>query len=124
MEDREEQGGPGGMPEKLVPQPRSIGRSFDESGDVGDHETAVDSYPRHSEVRMQSGKRVVGDLGARGGNGANESGFSGIGQTEQSDVGKHFQLELERAMLAGLAGSRLSRRAVAARFQLVFSLPP
>src|SRR5437773_8071131 len=112
------------MPEELVPQAGTFGCSFDEPGDVGDHEASIDPGTNHSEMRMQGSRRVVGNLGAGSRDGANERGFSGIGKSQQSDIGKHFQLELERTMLAGLAGSRFSGRAVGARFEIDIAEAP
>src|SRR3989449_7316614 len=112
------------MPEKLVPQARAFGCSFDEPGDIGDHEAAIDPDTNHPEIRMQGGERVVGNFGAGSGDGANEGGLSGIGKSQQSNIGKHLQLELEPAMLAGLAGSRFSWRAVGARFEIDIAEAP
>jgi len=73
---------------------------------------------------MQGGERVVGDLGTGRGDGANEGGFAGIGKSEQSNIGKHLQLELERAMLAGFPGRRFAGRAVGARFEIDIAEAP
>src|SRR5207245_5294439 len=112
------------VPEKLVPQARAFGSSFDEPGNIGDHKAAIDPDTNHPEMRMQCGERVVCNLGAGSGDGANEGGFSGVGKSQQSNIGKHLQLELERAMLAGLAGCRFSGRAVGARFEIDIAEAP
>src|SRR5258708_26720553 len=69
-------------------------------------------------MRMQGGKRIVGDLGASRGDGANEGGFAGIRKSKQSNIGKYLQLELESAMLAGFPGRCFTGRAVGARFEI------
>jgi len=51
------------VPEKLVPQARAFGSSFDEPGDIGDHKAAIDPDTNHPEMRMQGGERVVCNLG-------------------------------------------------------------
>src|SRR5205823_4159848 len=106
------------VPEELVPQAGTFGRSFDEPRDIRDYEAAVDPGANHSEMRMQGGKRVVGNLRAGSRDRANEGGFPGIGKSQQSNIGKHLQLELESPMLTGLAESRFSGRAVGARFEI------
>ncbi len=124
IDDVQEQPRTREVPKELVPQARTFGCSFDEPRDVGDHEAAIDPGTNHSEMRMQGGKRVVGNLGAGSRDGANEGGFSGIGKSQQSNIGKHFQLEPEGPMLAGLTGSRSSGRAVGARFEIDIAEAP
>src|SRR5258708_11164364 len=112
------------VPEKLVPQPGTFRCSFDKPRNVGDHEAAIDSDTNHPEMRMQGGKRIVGDLGAGRGDGANEGGFAGIRKSKKSNIGKHLQLELEPAMLAGFSGRCFTGRAVGARFEIDASETP
>ena len=101
-----------------MPQARALGGAFDESGNVGHHETAALADAHHAQMRMQRGKRIVRHLGTRIRHGAQQSRLAGIGHAEQTDVGEHLQLERERTALAGLARRRAPRAAIGARLEM------
>src|SRR5690606_17411043 len=97
---------------ELRAQAGAIGRALDQAGDVGDHEAAVRLDADHAQVRIERGERIVGHLRGRGRDGADEGALAGIGETQQADVGQQLQLQLQAALLPGLARRGLARRAV------------
>jgi hypothetical protein len=104
--------------QELQPEPRPLGRALDQPRYVGQHEAAVDVHPYHAERRHERGERIVGNLGARGGNSADQGGFSGVRHAKQPNVGKELQLELQAPVLAFGAARELARRAVHARLEV------
>jgi hypothetical protein len=44
-------------------KPCTFGRAFDQTGDVGDDEAAIEICANDTQLRMQRGERIVGDLG-------------------------------------------------------------
>ena len=82
------------MAQKLVAQTGAFGRAFDQTGHVGDDKTLLGGHAHHAQIRVQGGERVVGDLGAGVGDGADQGGFTGVGHAQQSDIGQHFEFEL------------------------------
>jgi len=57
-------------------------RAFDEAGHIGDDvgfQIRLLAYGDHAKVGFESGERVVGDLGPRGGDAGDERGLAGVG---------------------------------------------
>jgi hypothetical protein len=111
------------MPQELMPEAGAFSGAFDEAGDVGDDEALAFRRAHDAQLRRECRERVVGNLRARGGNGANQRGLAGVGQAEQADVGQHLELEMQAPLLARFAGRRLARRAVRARFEVQVAKP-
>ncbi|OPZ01076.1 MAG: hypothetical protein BWZ09_02808 [Alphaproteobacteria bacterium ADurb.BinA305] len=101
--------------EETDAEARAFRGALDQPGNVGDHEAAVLPHAHHAEVRHQRREGVVGDLGFRGRDRADESRLARIGHAEQAHVGQYLQLETQRARLALGARGALARRAVGAR---------
>jgi pSer/pThr/pTyr-binding forkhead associated (FHA) protein len=76
--------------------------ALDQAGNVG-HDEGVIASLHHAEVRLEGGKRVVGDFGSGGGQARNESRFASIGKAHQADVGQQLQLQFNLENLARLA---------------------
>jgi hypothetical protein len=90
----------------------ALRRSFNDSGDVGDHEAAECFDADHAQVRVQRGERVVRHLRRGRGHGAHEGALARVREAEQADVGEQLQLQPDVALLALGAGGGLARRAV------------
>ena len=86
-------------------------RPLDEAGHVGDHE-ALAAPAHHAQVGRERGEGVVGDLGARPGDAADQRGLAGVGVADDAHVGQQLQLELEVLLLPLCAGLREARRLV------------
>ncbi len=106
------------MPKELVTQPRALGRAFDQAGNISHDEAAVVIHAHHAKLRMQCRERIVRDLRPCGGDGADQTRFSGVWHTEQADVGEHFEFKLQLLALAEFARCRLARRAIGARLEV------
>ena len=94
------------MAQELVAETGTLGSAFDQSRNVGDDEAASFVGAHDAELRRERRERIVGDLGPRGRNRADQRRLAGVGQAEQADVGEHAQLELHAQLLALLAGRR------------------
>ena len=80
--------------------------SFDEARHVGYGEgTLVGSVTdlNDSEVGLEGGEGVVGDLGLGGGEARNERGFTDVGKSDEACVGEEAELEAEVFGFAGTA---------------------
>ena len=91
---------------------RSIRRAFDQARYVGHDETFFGIDTNDAEVRVQRGKRVVGDLRAGGGDGADQRALAGVGQAKQADVGQHAQFEADFELFTLFAIGFLARGAI------------
>ena len=60
----------------------------------------------HAEVRDERREGVVGHLGPRARDGADEGALADVGEAEQAHVGEHLELEAELLLLARLARAR------------------
>ena len=90
--------------QELVAEARAFGGAFDQSRNVGDDEAASFVGAHDAELRRERRERIVGDLGPRRRDRADQRRLAGVGQAEQADVGEHLELELQRA------AARLARR--------------
>src|SRR5262249_51007244 len=106
------------MTQKPMTEAGTLGGALDQTGNVRDHEAAIDVGPYHPELWMQRRKGIVCHLGARGGNGTDQGGLTGVWQAEEPDIGKDFQFQLEPPPRAGPAPSELTRRAIHARLEV------
>ena len=108
---------PFNVPQKFVPQTNAFVGPFDQAGNVGHDERAIEIDLHAAQVRMFCGKRIGSDFGPRARKTAQQRALAGIRFANQSDVGNHFQLEPQSARLAGFAGCILTRRAVGGRLE-------
>src|SRR5579872_3434836 len=109
------------MLEEADSKPGAVGRPLDHAGDVRHHEAAMPSDIHHPQVGMQRGEGVIGHFRACSRYRPDQSRFARIRQSQQSNVGNEFELQLECPLLSGQAGSKLPGRTVGARFELLVS---
>ena len=87
-------------------EPGAFMRSFDQSGNVGDHESAararcgVGIGGNHAEMRLERRERIRGNFRPRRGNARDQRGFSGIREADEPHVREQFQFETQMALLA------------------------
>ena len=105
------------MLEKTDAEAGTLRRTLDQAGHVGDHEAAIGRHLDHTEMRMERGERIVGHLGPRRRNRADEGRLAGVRQTHQSHIGEQPELEIEIAALSRLPGGGLTRRPVGAALE-------
>jgi len=108
--------GPGDVPEEPQPQAAPLVGALDQPGDVRHHEPVLD-VARHTEVRLERGERVGGDLGPGRRETGQQGRLPGIRQSDQRHVGDHPELEVEGALLPRLAPLSAARHPVAARYE-------
>ena len=84
--------------EELVPQPRPLGRAFDQPRDVGDHRLAILAFDR-PQHRRERRERVVGHLRRRPRQPPQQRGLARVRQPDQPDVGQQFQPQLDPVRL-------------------------
>src|SRR5262245_5996726 len=89
--------------------------ALDQTGNVGDHERLVVIVGDDSEIRLEGGKRVVGDLGPCRGDARDQGGLSGVRKANQSYIGEKLQLQskvflIARQSVLGAAGRAVYRR--------------
>src|SRR5690606_15025139 len=103
--------------EEADAQTRAFGGAFDQTGNIGHHEAAFVAYTHYTKVRHQRGEGIVGHARTRGGHRCDQGGLAGIGQTEETHVGDHLQLQLETTGFTRGAVGGLARAAVDAGFE-------
>jgi hypothetical protein len=91
--------------QEAVAQPRPLARPCDETRDVGHYEVALAPLG-DPQRRDQRGEGVGGDGRPCGGDGAQQGGLSGVGQTDQPHVGQQLQQEPHTPGLAAAPGFR------------------
>ncbi len=84
--------------------PFTLVGTLDDAGDVGHHERMTVANLDDTEVGFERGEGIVGDLRTGGGNSGEKGGFTGIGETYQTDVGENFELKDESPLLTRFAG--------------------
>ena len=92
------------MAEELSAETRAEVRAFDEAGhvrnDVG-FLIGLLADSDYAEVGFEGGEGVVGDFGFGSGNAGDERGLTGIGVSDQANVGEELELETEQALFSG-----------------------
>src|SRR5260221_568647 len=56
-----------------------------------------------TEIGLEGGERIIGNLRARGRNDRDKCGFPRVGKTDEADVGKELELEAKMTLLADMA---------------------
>ena len=106
VDEVDEDGGAFDVAEELDAEAGAEVGAFDEAGHVGDGEAEVVGWVADlddAEVGFEGGEGVVGDLGAGGGEAADEGGFADVGEADEAGVGEEAELEAEGAFFAGAA---------------------
>src|SRR5262249_7659025 len=99
------------MPEEAVAQPGALMRALDEAGDIGEDEFAALVFDP-PEVGMQRCEGIIGNLRLGGAARRKEGRFARIGQANDAGICNQLESQLDRQLLAGLAGIGMARRAV------------
>src|SRR5579885_1107264 len=97
-------------------------RSFNQPGNVGHHVTVLVGRLAGShdpQVWFQSGKWIIGDLGTRCRDARDQSRFSRIGITDQTDIGQQLQLQPIGALFSWTSEFVLARRLVRWRGEML-----
>ncbi len=108
--------------EELVAEAGAGAGAFDQAGDVGHDEGAVEVELDDAEVGRFGGEGVVGDQRAGAGDAGEERALAGVGFAHQADVGDQLQLERDAARLGFAAGGVLAGGLVGGAFEAGVSL--
>ena len=97
IDDMPQQPGPLQMLEKLDAETGPIGCPLYEPRYIGNHETLLRTDIDDAEVRVQRREWIIGHLGSRRRDRANQRGLPRIRQTQQPDIGQHLHFEVQKA---------------------------
>src|SRR5215472_4307715 len=105
------------MREKAVAKTDAFMGAFDQSRDIGEHELAPIDVD-HTELRMQRGEWIVGNLGLGCAHRGEKSGFAGVWKADNPGIGDELEPQPNRELDAGLAGIGVTRRAIGRAFEM------
>jgi hypothetical protein len=104
---------------------------FNETGDIGDGKrreidfmTSTVKRFHHTQDRIQSRKRIIGDLWPCVGDLGEKGGFSRIRLPDQSHIGQEFELQLHKTFLPRLSRIGPAGGSVGRGFKVDVSPPP
>ena len=86
--------------------------TFNQARNIGNHETLVRLHTDHAQIGNQRGERIIRHFRTGRRNRADKGGLTCIGQTQQTNIRQHFQLQTQVTQLAFRAFGGLARRAV------------
>ncbi len=103
LEQHQQDPGPGDVAQEAMPQALAVGRPFHQPGDVGHGEVDVVRGAHHTQVGLQGGEGVVGDLGLGRRDARDQGALAHVGETDQGHVGHQGQLHVVPLLMAGFA---------------------
>ena len=98
--------------QKTMAESVTFVRAFDETRNVGHHETAVIAHTDDAEIWRERRKRVGGDFRTRRRNARNQCGLAGIRKAHEPHIREQLQVQAQTAMFARQSRLRLARCAV------------
>jgi hypothetical protein len=85
---------------ETVSKTATIGRTFDQTGKIGNDEFKIVLYPNDTKVWFECGEGVISDLGLRRGNTRDKGGLAHAWETDESNVGHQLEFKIEPLLLA------------------------
>jgi hypothetical protein len=76
--------------EKSDAEALSLVRSLDDAGDIRHNKGAMTGKPHYTEVGLQRGERIIGDLGTSRGDDRQERTLAGVRFAHQTYVGNEL----------------------------------
>ena len=95
---------------------------LDDTRDIGNGDPAVFREIHDADDGMEGGERIGSGFGMGCGDGAEEGGFSGVGISDEPDIGDRAEFEIKPAFFAGVALGVLSGNPVGRAFEVGVSL--
>ncbi len=95
--------------EESQSQSTSLGCALDDAGNVGYDEGTSVAVGHDAERGLEGGEGIVGNLGARVGERADQRRLTGVGEADQTDIGEELQFQDHHHFLHGLAGLGVAR---------------
>ena len=99
--------------QEVVPQPCPLGRSSDQTRNVGKNCAITTGTAYHPQVGHQGGEGVIGDLGPSCRKHRNQGALAGIGQADDANFSQQLELQLQQPLLPLPALGELLRGPVA-----------
>ncbi len=107
----EQDTGPLYVTQEPIAEALAVVSALDQARKIG-KDKAVQVELHDAELRYESGEGIVRNARAGSGDPGKKSRFPGVGQTDDSHVGDHLQLEPDPALIAGPPFFRAPRRLV------------
>ena len=92
------------VPQEVVPQSGTLAGALDDAGDVRHDEADALVHVDHTQIGVEGGEMVIGDLGVGLADHAEQRGLTHVGETHQSHVRQQLQLQHHIVALAGQTG--------------------
>ena len=90
--------------QEFVSQADAVMRALDQPGQIGQHEGPFAADCHQAKIGMFGCERIVGNFRLRLRQSAQQRGFAGVRQANESGVGDDFQFQDDPAFLAGVPG--------------------
>src|SRR6476659_5698961 len=103
--------------EETVAEAGAFVGALDQAWDVGQHEFPAIALD-HTELRIERGERIVGDLRLGRAHRGKECRLAGVRQSDEAGVGDELEAEPDPALLARLSGIGVPRRTVGRRLEM------
>ena len=81
------------VPEKIMPQTRTLGGALNDAGDIRHDEGHALIYINNPQIGIQGRKVIVGDLRVGVGGDGKQGGFTHVGKAHQTHVRQKLQLQ-------------------------------
>ena len=88
-------------------QSDAFGSAFNKARNICHNESVGTVQVNHSQIRVQCGEMVVGDLRVCIGDTGKQCGFPDIGESDQPHIRDHLQLKLDLQLLCRLSRLRV-----------------
>ncbi len=112
------------VPQEFVAEAHAGVRAFNQPRQIGQDEGAVGSDFDQTEIGIFGGEGVVGDLRTGARQAGQQGAFSGVGFSDETDVGNYFQFQEQQALFAFAAGGAFAGRTIGGGFERGVSFAP
>src|ERR1017187_505556 len=126
VDEMDEQASALNMAQKLDAEARPQVRALDEPRHVGNNEGLEVGLLAHSDnaqIGLESGERIVGNLGLGGRDPRNKCGFAGVGIADQAHIGEQLQFQPVVALFACTSQFVLARSLMGAGGKVLVAAP-
>ena len=102
--------------QEFQPKPDALVCAFQQAGDVDQDNLPVVDLG-HAQRRLDGGEGIVGDLGPRGADHAQQRRLAGVGHADDADVGHQLKFQFQPQFVARFALFGQARRRIARRLE-------
>ena len=90
--------------QEIVAETCTLTGTLDDAGDVRHHEADTVLHPHNAQIGVKGGEVIVGDLGMRLADHAQQRGLAHVGEAHQTHVSQQLQLQKHIQTLTGQTG--------------------